>query len=136
MTLVTLCCYAISTFFTDRYQFINTLIYQHTYLSGWVKGSPYKSTKFPYLLYKVPGAMIHKRRLIVSYENVIKHIQVNTASLIYIYKLICSCCASLWTILTRSYLSHECTPVHTLYIHDLHALFFFIIYSFIPSFGV
>ena len=33
-------------------------------------------------MYKVPGAMIHKRRLIVSYENVIKHIQVNTASLI------------------------------------------------------
>ena len=114
-----------STFFTDRYQFINTLIYQHTYLSGWVKGSPYKSTKFPYLLYKVPGAMIHKRRLIVSYENVIKHIQVNTASLIYIYKLICSCCASLWTILTEVYLSHECTLVHTLYIH--------MVYKYIPS---
>ena len=36
-------------------------------------------------MYKVPRAKIQKRRMIVSYQNVIKHIQ---ASLVHIYKLI------------------------------------------------
>ena len=74
------------------------------------------------LLYKVPGAIIHKGRLIVSYENVIKHIQVNTASLIYIYKLICSCCASLWTMLTRSIFPMS-VPPWTLYIYMFYMPF-------------